>query len=102
MLKISSFVLVGAAVSACAQQASSVRAPATPAAPAAGVCNAAGAQFALGQSLTAQVQTEAQTRSGAKIVRVLRPGQMVTMEFNEQRLNLEVDGTGRVIQVRCG
>jgi hypothetical protein len=35
------------------------------------------------------------------MVRVLRPGQAVTMEFNAERLNLEVDATGRIVAARC-
>jgi hypothetical protein len=52
--------------------------------------------------LDAQLENDARARSGAKVVRVVRPGQMVTMEFNTERLTIEVDGSGRVIRVRCG
>ena len=38
----------------------------------------------------------------ARSWRILRPGQMVTKEFNAQRLNLEVDANGRIVAVRCG
>ncbi len=65
-------------------------------------CNAQPAQFAVGQSSTATVMESARVRSGAQMARILRPGQMITKEFNAQRLNLEVDGTGRIIAVRCG
>ncbi|MCM2251256.1 MAG: I78 family peptidase inhibitor [Ramlibacter sp.] len=73
------------------------------AAPAAGgACNADRARFAAGQLLTADLEREARLRSGAATVRVIRPGQMVTLEYNEQRLNIEVDAAGRVTRVRCG
>ncbi len=36
------------------------------------------------------------------MARILRPGQMVTKEYNAQRLNLEVDANGRIVAVRCG
>jgi hypothetical protein len=65
-------------------------------------CNAQPAQFAVGQNSTAAVMESARVRSGAHIARILRPGQMVTKEFNAQRLNLEVDGNGRIVSVRCG
>jgi len=35
-------------------------------------------------------------------MRALRPGQVVTMEFDARRLTLELDGDGRVVRVRCG
>lgn len=73
-----------------------------PAGPSAGVCNAQGAQFAVGKAAGASVVEEARQRSGSYMARVLRPGQMVTMEFNAQRLNLDVNASGVVTRVRCG
>ena len=66
------------------------------------LCNAQPAQAAEGQSSTASVVESARARSGARMVRILRPGQMVTKEFDTQRLNLEVDANGRILAVRCG
>lgn len=74
----------------------------TPAPVPAGECNAAPAQFAVGQVVSTQLENEARIRSGSQTVRVLRPGQMVTMEFNGRRLNLDVDASGRILRVRCG
>lgn len=75
----------------------------SPAAPAPmAECNAQPAQFAVGQNSTATVMESARVRSGAHMARILRPGQMITKEFNAQRLNLEVDGSGRIVAVRCG
>lgn len=65
-------------------------------------CNAQPAQSAVGQNSTASVMESARAKSGAQMARILRPGQMVTKEFDAQRLNLEVDGNGRVLAVRCG
>lgn len=65
-------------------------------------CNAQPAQFAVGQNATATVMESARTRSGAQMARILRPGQIITKEFNAQRLNLEVDANGRILAVRCG
>ena len=72
------------------------------AAPSGGLCNAQAAQFAVGQSSTASVMESARARSGAHMARILRPGQMVTQEFDAQRLNLEVNSSGRIVAVRCG
>ena len=54
------------------------------------------------QNSTASVVELARVRSGAQMARVLRPGQIITKEFNAQRLNLEVDANGRIVAVRCG
>lgn len=76
--------------------------PAAAAPSATGLCNAQPAQSAVGQNSTASVMESARVRSGAQMARILRPGQMITKEFDAQRLNLEVDGNGRILAVRCG
>lgn len=70
--------------------------------PRGGVCDAAPAQGAIGKQGTASVIEKARVASGAAMARVLRPNQPVTLEFNHERLNLVVDGTGRITAVRCG
>lgn len=66
------------------------------------VCDAAAAQFALGQSFGPALERELRARSGASIVRWLSPGQAVTMEFNPARLNLTLDGRSRIVRAACG
>jgi hypothetical protein len=66
------------------------------------LCNAAPAQFAVGRHADAMLVDNARARAGAKTVRVLKPGQVVTMEFNAERLSLSVDDAGRVTRVSCG
>ena len=65
-------------------------------------CDAQAAQWAVGKTNTEQHVSEARRRAGAYMARVLRPGQITTREFNAERLNLEVDATGRIIAARCG
>lgn len=83
------------ALTACAQPQS---APAAPA----GTCNAQPARFAVGYTLTDALTEEVKHRSGARVARVLRPGQVTTMEFSSERVNLDVDAGNRVTGVRCG
>ena len=64
-------------------------------------CNDSGLQDLVGRAATSQLAAEAQRRSGAATVRWLQPGQIVTMEFREDRLNISVEN-GRVTQLRCG
>ncbi len=35
-------------------------------------------------------------------MRIIRPGEAVTMEFNPARLNFELDGANRIARVYCG
>ncbi|CEJ45139.1 I78 family peptidase inhibitor [Xanthomonas citri pv. bilvae] len=91
------------AVTAKAQHAAEqASAPAPDAAPPIGSCDATQVQSLVGQPLTDAVGEQARSDAGAKSVRVLKPGQMTTMEFNGERLNLEVDAKNVISSVRCG
>lgn len=67
-----------------------------------GQCNESAARFAVGQVADEKLAEEARVRAGAQRVRMVRPGQMVTMEYDAGRLTIEVDAAGRVSGVRCG
>ena len=69
---------------------------------AAGACDDSQAQWAIGKTLTDAEVEQARTDSGAESVRTLKPDQMATMDFNDQRLNLDLDAAGVVTAVRCG
>jgi hypothetical protein len=66
------------------------------------LCNAAKAQPLVGRARSAKLGSEALRLSGAGTLRWLRPGDIVTMEYREDRLNIEIDAKGRVKAVRCG
>jgi hypothetical protein len=70
--------------------------------PAAAQCHADAAQSLVGQPATAQNVELARQRAGAQVARVLTPGQMVTMEFREGRLNVYVDASNVITRVACG
>ncbi|WP_082524799.1 I78 family peptidase inhibitor [Pseudorhodoferax sp. Leaf274] len=88
------------ALAGCAGLGGPAGAPGTSATPA--TCDAAAAQFAIGQSFGPALERDVRARSGASIVRWLSPGQAVTMEFNPARLNLTLDGRSRITKVACG
>jgi hypothetical protein len=67
-----------------------------------GRCDAAKAQSLVGQPESAAIAEQARQQSGARTVRWLRPGQIVTMEYRDDRLNLELDSQGKIIAIRCG
>jgi len=73
-----------------------------PAASRAGPCTTEGTQAFAGRPYDAALGDELRRHTGAERVRVVRPGQMVTMEYDERRLTVEVDAHGRVARVRCG
>ena len=55
-----------------------------------------------GDAVGSQLALAFALRTLGKTVRVLEPGQMVTMEFDGERLNIEVDATKKIVAVRCG
>lgn len=73
-----------------------------PAMPAADPCDASAVQSFVGQEATEEVVEQARTGAGADSARTLRPGQAVTLEFREGRLNVDVDENGTITGLRCG
>ncbi|WP_395611545.1 I78 family peptidase inhibitor [Allosphingosinicella sp.] len=65
-------------------------------------CNAAAVQGLVGRQESSELAAEAQRLSGARAVRVLRPGQMITIEYRADRLNIRVDTQQKVLAVTCG
>lgn len=65
-------------------------------------CDAGALQSQLGQKATQSVMEDLRTRSGSSTARILRPGQLVTMEYNATRLNLIVDDKDVMTAIRCG
>ena len=102
MLRLFLTVALTCMLAACAQPTSPPGSPPSGSPPAAGNCQAAPAQFAIGYAVTRDLLEEARRRAGASRVRVIQPGQVVTMEFAADRLNVEVSEANRVLRVRCG
>lgn len=87
------------------QPAAGNASPASPTSPVADVakrCDAGKAQSAVGQNASQDVVDKAVSDSGSSTARVIKPGQAVTMDFREDRLNIEVDAGNKVTAVRCG
>jgi hypothetical protein len=62
----------------------------------------AAAHFVLGETYSDSLARQARRRTGAREVRKIEPGRAYTMEFQADRLNLELDRRGRIRAVRCG
>jgi hypothetical protein len=61
-------------------------------------CGAEGLQGLVGQ----REEVLASMTFGASAVRVIRPGQAVTMDYSPGRINFELDRTNRIARVFCG
>jgi hypothetical protein len=56
----------------------------------------------VGQAATAEIGSEILKKSGAKALRWLQPGQIVTMEFRFDRVNVKLDAQNKILAVTCG
>lgn len=52
--------------------------------------------------LVGQPLTAFDPASRDRPVRVVRPGQIVTNEYNPQRMNIDLDGQDQIKAIRCG
>lgn len=67
-----------------------------------GECDASGLANLNGRLASQQLGAEALRRSGARTIRWIRPGDAVTMDYRSDRLNISLDGAGRVEGFNCG
>ena len=65
-------------------------------------CEAGPAQSLVGRQATSDLGSEALRLTGARTIRWIQPGQAVTMDYREDRLNIALDGRNRVERVTCG
>lgn len=65
--------------------------------PAADTCNASGRAALIGQPATALERVYI-----LGPVRIIRPGDAVTMDYMESRINFELDPVDRIMRVYCG
>lgn len=85
-----------AACQSDAQQAPVEAAPGLP-----GTCREDAAEALSGKARIGDA--EAQQITGATIVRQIRPGQSVTMDYRKERVTVETDPkTGKIIRAYCG
>lgn len=63
--------------------------------------NMALGQF-VGREMTPRLHTRLRRASGARDVRVVRPGEAVTMDFRADRLTVYVGPRGRIDRLSCG
>lgn len=68
----------------------------------AGHCDAEAAGALAGRAETPALVAEAQRLAGARRVRVIQPGTMVTMDYRVDRLNIYVGPDGRIERLACG
>ena len=90
------FLLTMAALAPLALAACVIEQPGTPI-PAEQTCGAEGLQ-----GLAGQYRSVLASMTFKGPVRVIEPGMAVTMDYNAARLNVELDGAGKITRLTCG
>lgn len=65
-------------------------------------CDASRAQGLVGQPASQDLGARALRLTGSRTLRWIRPGDAVTMDYREDRLNIHLDARGRVERLTCG
>ena len=67
-----------------------------------GTCEASRASALIGREATSATGAEAMRLTGATALRWIQPGSMVTMDYRQDRLNVELDARNRITGFTCG
>lgn len=67
-----------------------------------GPCQAEAASWAIGHAASPEVVERARAETHSSHVRVIEPGQAVTMDYNPDRLNINVNERGAITGLKCG
>lgn len=70
--------------------------------PASGKCQSETAQRFVGKKATPDRVAAIKAISGASVVRVIRPGEMITMDYRADRVDIRTGPDRRITQVSCG
>ncbi|MGP0173139.1 I78 family peptidase inhibitor [Pseudomonas sp. NCHU5208] len=86
----------------CSSTAEKPTPAAAPSGPTPDSCTSSAAEHFKGQTASAELLEQARQEAGASSARILTPRSVVTLEYNGQRLNLNVDDQGVITRVSCG
>ena len=87
-------------LAACTVATSNATADNPPAAPA--ICRSDALSQFIGQPASQQLGVRMLRASGARVIRWVPKGGVVTMEFSPERLTVQLDGSNRVESASCG
>lgn len=66
------------------------------------MCKSDGLETLIGQRATSEIGADALTKSGARTLRWIPPNSAVTMDFRQDRLNIEYDEKMVITRISCG
>lgn len=65
-------------------------------------CDADSVQGLIGKTISDELAVEARDDAEARYLRITKPNQPVSMDYNSQRLNIDTDDNGVIKQLSCG
>ncbi|WP_392887125.1 I78 family peptidase inhibitor [Pseudomonas migulae] len=65
-------------------------------------CEAKAAEFTIGKKASPELLEQVRIRAGAQNARILKPDDMVTLEYRSDRLNLNTDNNLVITRINCG
>jgi len=65
-------------------------------------CDASLAQTFVGEQASPELLDQARRKSKAATARIVRPGEVVTLEYNAHRLTLKTDESLKIQRISCG
>lgn len=65
-------------------------------------CDAERARWAIGRAATPDIVEEIRAATMSRDVRVIHPGQAVTMDFSPVRVNIHVNERNAITSITCG
>ncbi|HMS19595.1 I78 family peptidase inhibitor [uncultured Sphingorhabdus sp.] len=68
----------------------------------AGSCDASGLAYAVGKTLTQELETKLKKEAKASMVRVAPHDGVITMDYSPARLNIFTDEASKIIRINCG
>ncbi len=66
------------------------------------ICNSDGLNKFVGQPADRDVGANALNQSGAKVLRWIPPNSAISMDFRQDRLNIEYDENRMITRISCG
>jgi hypothetical protein len=95
-MRLPAILLIALPLAACA----TMPPPGPP--PLADSCNAEAASWAMGHAVGDDIVERIRVETGSRSVRVIRPGQAVTMDYRGDRVNIKLNERDAIVGVSCG
>lgn len=96
LLPVGALILAGVVLAACRSETTQAQTGAAP-----GLCRRDAAEVLAGKDRVTDAQAKQVT--GASLVRQIKPGQPVTMDYRPERVTIETDQkTGKILRAFCG